>query len=103
MKRIFLAASIIIAATSFTSSVNANASTITAVSKSGDGQHIPASAVPAPVRDSYHSHFPGGTNAQWQKESEHGGTVYQVDFLNNGKRWRTVFAPDGTLLSSGRR
>ncbi len=102
MKKIFLAAALIIAATSITGVTIANASTVTVLS-SGDGQHIPASAVPAPVRASYHSNFPGGSNAQWEKEREHGQTVYQVDFLNNGKRWRAVFAPDGTLLSSGRR
>ena len=103
MKKIFFAASLIIAATSITCVTSAKASTVTVLSSGDDGQHISASAVPAQVRASFHADFPGASNAQWEKEREHGQTAFQVDFLNNGKKWRAVFAPDGTLLSSGRK
>ena len=101
MKRIFLAASLLIAATSFTGISTANASATT-VALAKKGIHIPPSAVPAPVMASFNAHFPTATNVEWQKEREHGQTTYQADFLKkNGTKWRAVFAPDGTLLSSG--
>ena len=106
MKRIFLAASLIIAASAATNALQANSSAITVSLKSGGddgGTHITASQVPAAVLTAFHATFPMATNAQWQKEREHGTTVYQVDFNKNGNKWRAVFAPDGTLLSSGRR
>jgi hypothetical protein len=104
MKRIFLAASLIIAATSFTGSFNANASTVSVLeSTKRDGRHIPASEVPTPVMASFNENFPTATNVQWEKEKEHGAIVYQADFLKNGKKWRAVFAKDGTLLSSERK
>ncbi|HEX5154384.1 MAG TPA: hypothetical protein VFW07_23210 [Parafilimonas sp.] len=100
MKRIFLAASLLIAATSFTGSFN---TTSVLESAKRDGKHIPASEVPAPVMASFNENFPTAANVQWEKEKEHGAIVYQADFLKNGKRWRAVFAKNGTLLSSGRK
>jgi hypothetical protein len=103
MKRIFLAASLLIAATSFTGSLTANASTVSVLeSAKRDGRHIPASEVPTAVMASFNENFPTATNVQWEKEKEHGAIVYQADFLKNGKRWRAIFAKDGTLLSSER-
>ena len=105
MKRIFLAASLLIAATSFTGNLNANASTVSVLAKSakGGGKHIPASEVPAPVMASFNEKFPTAANVQWEKEKEHGAIVYQADFLKNGKRWRAIFAANGTLLSAERK
>lgn len=100
MKKIFLAASLLMAATAFTGITSANAATAI-VTKKGDGQHIPQSQVPPPVVASFNSYFPNATNVQWEREREHGSTVYQADFYNKGKRWRAVFAADGTLLSAG--
>jgi len=104
MKRIFLAASLLIAATSFTGSFNANASTVSVLENAKrDGRHIPASEVPPAVMASFNDNFPTATNVQWEKEREHGAVVYQADFLKNGKKWRAVFAKDGTLLSAERK
>ena len=102
MKKVFLAASLFLAAASSTIVTTASAATMSTSSK-GDGQHIPASQVPAPVMASFTSHFPTATNVQWEKEKEHGQTTYQADFLLNGKRWRATFAADGTMLSAGPR
>jgi len=102
MKRIFMAASLLVAATSFTGINSANATIEIALSK-GDGQHISPSQVPAPVMASFNSHFPNATNVQWEREKEHGAIVYQADFTMNGKRWRATFASDGTMLSAGPR
>ena len=103
MKRIFLAASLLIAATTFTGTATVNASPLSTSSKSGDGVHIPASQVPVAVMASFNSNFPTATNVRWEREREHGRTVYQADFLLNGKRWRAEFSANGTLLSSGPR
>lgn len=106
MKRIFLAASLLIAAASVTNVLHANASVATVSFKGGDdnggGQHISPSQLPPAVLSAFNSKFPTAANAKWEKESEHGGTVYKVDFYLNGKRWRAVFAPSGALLSSER-
>ena len=102
MKRIFLAAFVIMTATTFSASTNANAAT-TAVLSSSDGKHIPASAVPAPVIAAFNAQFPTATNVQWEKEREHGQTTYQADFRLNGKRWRAEYTADGSLISSGPR
>ncbi|MBV9961575.1 MAG: hypothetical protein JO072_04955 [Parafilimonas sp.] len=100
MKKIFLAASLLIAATSFAGITSANATTMS-VTKKGDGQHISQSQVPPPVLASFNANFPNAVNVQWEKETEHGSTTYQATFLMNGKRWRATFSSNGTLLSSG--
>lgn len=100
MKKIFLAAALLFAATTFTGVATANA---TMVLKSGDGKHIPASQVPGPVLASFNTNFPTATNVKWEKEREHGQVQYKADFNQNGKRWRAIFAADGTLLSAGPR
>ena len=102
MKKIFLAASLLIAATTFTGISSANAAVIISA-KSGGGVHIPASQVPGVVRASFASNFPSATNVRWERETEHGRTQYQADFLQNGQRWRAVFASNGTLLKAGPR
>jgi hypothetical protein len=102
MKKILLAASLLIAATSFTGINSANAAGIVSV-KSGGGVHIPASQVPVAVRASFASNFPNATNVRWERETEHGRIQYQADFIQNGQRWRAVFASNGTLLSAGPR
>lgn len=101
MKKIFLAASLLFAATTFTGVTSANATVV--MLKSGGGVHIPASQVPVAVRASFASNFPNATNVRWERETEHGRTQYQADFLQNGQRWRAVFASNGTLLSAGPR
>lgn len=100
MKKIFLAASLLIAATTFTGTYSANAATIVTAK---DGKHIPASAVPAPVMASFNENFPMATNVKWEKEKEHGQVQYQADFNQNSQRWRAVFSANGTLLSAGPR
>ncbi|CAN5816596.1 hypothetical protein BH10BAC2_BH10BAC2_26650 [soil metagenome] len=101
MKKIFLAASLLIAATSFTGFSSANAATVTAIAKKG--QHIPASEVPAPVMATFNSTFPTATNVKWEKEREDSGLQYQADFTQNGVRWRARFSKNGTLLNAGPR
>ena len=100
MKKVFLAASLLLAATTFTGSYSANA-TVVAAAKSGT--HIPASQVPVAVRASFNANFPDATNVRWEREREHGQVQYQADFNQNGQRWRARFAADGTLLSAGPR
>ena len=96
MKKILLAASLLLAGVTF-----ANANNITAITVlSGDGVHIPASQVPVAVRASFHNMFPNATNVRWEREREHGQTVYEADFLLNGKRMKAEFAADGTYLGS---
>jgi hypothetical protein len=101
MKKIFLAASLLLAATTFTGTYSANAKAIAVMAKKG--VEIPASQVPVAVRASFASNFPNARNVQWEKQREDGGLQYQADFNMNGKRFRARFSPDGTLLSVGPR
>ena len=78
------------------------ARTSSVIMMKGDGKHIPASQVPAPVMDSFNSMFPTATNVQWEVEKEHGSKVYQAEFTQNGKRYKAQFAPDGTFLGKKR-
>ena len=100
MKKFFLAASLVIAATSFSGFTTANANAMS-LTKKGGGQHISQAQVPPPVIASFNQNFPNAVNVQWEKETEHGSTTYQADFLMNGKRWRATFSSNGTLLSAG--
>jgi len=101
MKKIFLAASLLLAATTFAGISNANAATVTAVAKKG--VHIPASEVPPAVMATFTSTFPTATNVQWEKQREDTGLQYQADFTQNGVRWRARFSKSGKLLSAGPR
>ena len=89
MKKILLAASLLIAATTF-----AGATNLTAVkfsSEAGKGVHIPASQVPAAILAQFNSQFPGAANVRWERETEHGQTVYQAKFLLNGVRMKVQY------------
>jgi len=100
MKKIFLAASLLLAATTFSGIYAANATAIVMAKK---GVEIPASPVPVAVRSSFAANFPNATNVKWERQREDGGVQYQADFRMNGQRWRARFAADGTLLSAGPR
>ncbi len=102
MKKVILAASLLLAATSFAGLNSANAATEMVNSKGG-GVHIPPSQVPPPVMATFNTNFPTATNVRWERQREHGSVTYQADFLLNGKKWRATFASDGTMLSAGPR
>jgi hypothetical protein len=96
MKAIILAACLLASVGSFASpKENVSAYSL----KSGDGQHIPASQVPAPVMRDYKARYPTARNTSWELESEHGMTVYKADFINkNNKRVKAEWLADGTFL-----
>ncbi len=101
MKKILFAALMLTSVSVFAVSNAIPASTVMSV-QSGEGLHISASEVPAPVMESFNSRFPDATNVQWQVEREHGSKVYQAEFTQNGKRFKAQFAPDGTFLGKKR-
>lgn len=101
MKKIFLAASLLLAAATFVGISNANATVVTAIAKKG--VKIPASQVPPAVLATFNSTFPNANNVQWEREREDSGVQYQADFTQNGVRWRARFAKNGKLLSAGPR
>lgn len=101
MKKIFLAASLLLAATTFTGVTSANATAITLIAKKG--VKIPASEVPPAVMTTFNNTFPNATNVQWERERQDSGVQYQADFTQNGVRWRARFSKSGKLLSAGPR
>jgi hypothetical protein len=101
MKKIFLAASLLLAATTFTGTYSANATAITVMAKKG--VDIPASEVPPAVMTTFNNTFPNATNVRWEKEREDSGLQYQADFNQGSVRWRARFSKSGKLLSAGPR
>lgn len=96
MKKILLAASLLIAATSFAGSYNAPLAKMAMEAKKG--RHIPASQVPAPVKATFSSMFPTATNVQWEVEKDNGQVVYTASFRVNGKSQKARFSADGTYI-----
>jgi len=101
MKKIVLAALLLTSISAF-AFANGNVVSNVRTVASGDGRHISASEVPAPVMESFNSRFPTATNVSWEVEREHGSRVYEATFTQNGKRFKATFAPDGTFLGKER-
>ena len=90
MKKIFLAASLLIAVVSFAG--NFNGATTPAYSQaSGGGIHIPASKVPASILATFNAQYPTATNVRWEVEREHGQIVFQATFLLNGVQMKVKY------------
>ena len=99
MKKVFLAVALLVSAATFATP----ATHAVVMVKSGDGQHIPASQVPAAVRASFASSFPNATNISWEREREHGHIEYKADFMIGNQRWEARFLADGTLVRQRRK
>lgn len=41
--------------------------------------------VPAAVKKSFSTKYPGATNVEWEKEKQYNKTIYDVEFKLNGK------------------
>jgi len=95
MKKLMFAALLLVSASSF---AHKNTPLISFAVMKSDGQHIPASEVPSAVRATFRSLYPTATNVRWERESEHGSTVYQATFLLNGVRKTALFSSNGTFL-----
>lgn len=97
MKRVILAVCLLASVGTFAAPKESKVTY--SVSKSGDGEHIPASQVPAPVKKDKNRRYPNSTNTRWELESEHGATVYKADFRDSkGRRVRAEWLADGTFL-----
>ena len=98
MKKILLAASLLIAATSFAGSYNA--SSVKMAMEVKKGRHISASQVPAPVMSTFNSMFPTANNVQWEVERDNGKVVFTAKFTVNGQRQSARFLANGTYIGS---
>ncbi len=97
MKRVLLAACLLASVGTF-AAPKENLAAIS-VNKSGDGVHILASQVPAPVKKDKNARYPNSTNTRWELQDEHGMQVYKADFRKaNGVRTRAEWLADGTFL-----
>lgn len=99
MKKILLAAALLVSATTITGVNYANAAAVVKFF----GRHIPASQVPAPVLASFDARYPTATNVKWEKEREDSGLQYKADFMIGNQRYEARFAPDGTFLGQKRK
>ena len=90
MKKVLLAASLLIAVVSFAGNFN-GATNAAYAQASGGGIHIPASKVPASIRATFNAQYPTATNVSWEVEREHGQLVYQATFLLNGVKMKVKY------------
>ena len=96
MKRVILAACMLASVGTF---ANPNLNFSAYEMKKGDGQHIQASQVPAPVIADFQMRYPDAKGTQWEVESEHGQKTYKADFKrSNNRRVRAEWLADGTFL-----
>jgi hypothetical protein len=90
MKKVILAAALLITVSSSFAVNYTNANTVT--------QQINAKRprpIPQPCIDSYNAMYPGATTIKWARKGE---GVYQVTFLYGGEKMTARYAADGTYL-----
>jgi len=63
-----------------------------------DSRDIPASQVPAAVRNNFRAMFPNARNVEWSVEREDGRREFEAEFTRNGRRFKAYFLPDGTFV-----
>ncbi|HRH61175.1 MAG TPA: hypothetical protein PL045_11425 [Chitinophagaceae bacterium] len=95
MKRIILAACMLSAIMLCAQPYTAQAAFVT---QSQVEKGIPASQVPAAVKTTFRSMFPGARNVEWERQTEHGSLFYKAKFTLNGVRQTASFLPDGTFI-----
>lgn len=100
MKKVFLAAALLVTAFSYAAPVK---HVINVVKASGDGRHIPASQVPTAVLSNFNSRYPNATNVKWEREREDSGIEYKADFMLGNQRWEARFASNGAFLGQKRK
>lgn len=59
---------------------------------------IPASSVPAPLREQVQKQYPDAKGIEW--DFDHDEDVYEAEFRINGLEYELKFVPDGTLRFS---
>lgn len=61
--------------------------------------NTPESDVPAVVKTSFSSKYPGASDVEWEKKTENNTTVYEVEFKQNSKETEATFDMNGTFIS----
>lgn len=90
MKKILLAASLLIASATFAGTTHFNM-TMHKMEK-GDGRHVSEANIPSRILNAFYAKYPSATNVRWEIEREHGYKVYEVEFMLNGKKRKAEFA-----------
>lgn len=86
MKKILVAASMLLAITSFAASNHRGEK------ENENEKHVSASQVPSYILSAFWSSYPNASNVQWEVEKEHGHLEYKVEFTINGKRMKARFS-----------
>ncbi len=98
MKKILVAAALLLAVGSYAMPHSAVANHIALEAKKG--RHIDASQVPASVMATFTSMFPTAQNVRWEVERDNGQVVYTAKFTVNGQRQSARFLSNGTYIGS---
>jgi hypothetical protein len=62
------------------------------------GQDVPLEQLPAPVRATVERETKGGKITEIELDTEQGQTIYEVEFVLDGKKYELDIATDGKLL-----
>lgn len=62
------------------------------------GQDVTIDQLPAPVRATVERETKGGQITDIERDSERGQTIYEVEFVLDGKEYELDIAEDGKLL-----
>jgi hypothetical protein len=62
------------------------------------GPDVPIDQLPQPVRTTVERETQGGQITDIERDAEHGQTIYEVEFVLDGKEYELDIAADGKLL-----
>jgi hypothetical protein len=62
------------------------------------GPDVPIDQLPQPVRATVERETQGGQITDIERDTEHGQTIYEVEFVLDGKEYELDIAADGKLL-----
>lgn len=62
------------------------------------GQDVALDQLPAPVRTTVERETKGAQITDIERDTEHGQTIYEVEFVLDGKEYELDIAADGQLL-----
>lgn len=88
MKKIFIAALLLLSASVYASSGSGKNGK---EKENEKGNHVSVSQIPGWVVAKFNAMFPGATNVQWEVEKEHGVTQYKVRFYLKGQKMKARF------------
>ncbi len=75
------------------------AASLPAAGSSWAGGQEPPGAIPPAVMQALKTRFPKAVIAQWTREEEPGGVIYDIEFRQDGRKFEADIRQDGTIVN----